>query len=115
MDSTHKALRHVPARAGAGTRTISGTAVGTGAAGPRSEASDRPGRPGRQGVCPGGHPPIYAQLVSEWRAEGRLVPEPQDVLWATFAAPGPEQDGHTDESVPAVPVPRGLPERTGEC
>jgi hypothetical protein len=57
------------------------------------------------------HPPIYAQLVAEWRAEGRLVPERRDVrevLWASFAAPAPEADDEV-EPVPAVPVPRGLP------
>ncbi|MFE9877658.1 hypothetical protein [Streptomyces sp. NPDC005784] len=104
MDSTHKALRHVPAlRAGAGTRTSAGTVMGTGTGRPYAEPS---GRPGHQGTHPGGHPPIYAQLVSEWRAEGRLVPEPREVLWASFAAPVPEKD--QDGCVPAVPVPRGL-------
>jgi hypothetical protein len=29
--------------------------------------------------------PIYAQLVREWRAQGRTVPAQQDVLWATLA------------------------------
>ncbi|MFJ6835965.1 hypothetical protein [Streptomyces sp. NPDC091209] len=75
-----------------------GTGTGRASAGP----SGRPGPPGHQG----GHPPIYAQLVAEWRAEGRLVPEPREVLWATFAAPVPEKGA--DGSVPAVPVPRGV-------
>ncbi|WP_406364741.1 hypothetical protein [Streptomyces sp. NBC_00645] len=63
---------------------------------------DPVGRPGLSGS----HPPIYAQLVAEWRAEGRGVPEPREVLWATFAAPVPEAE--SGGSVPAVPVPRGL-------
>ncbi|WRZ88729.1 hypothetical protein OHB54_06430 [Streptomyces sp. NBC_01007] len=78
--------------------------MGTGSGRPGAEPS---GRPGQQCRHQGGHPPIYAQLVSEWRAEGRLVPEPREVLWATFAAPVPERNA--DGSVPAVPVPRGLP------
>lgn len=39
-----------------------------------------------------GHPPIYAQLVAEWRSQGRTVPEGREVfevLWASFAAAGP--------------------------
>jgi hypothetical protein len=75
--------------------------MGAGTGRPRTEPS---GRPGQQ--C--GHPPIYAQLVSEWRAEGRLVPEPREVLWASFAAAVPEKDA--EGSVPAFPVPRGLPD-----
>ncbi|MER5410775.1 hypothetical protein [Streptomyces sp. NPDC002769] len=38
------------------------------------------------------HPPIYAQLVAEWRAKGRTVPERREVfevLWASFSAPNP--------------------------
>ncbi|MFD9461046.1 hypothetical protein [Streptomyces sp. NPDC060027] len=101
MDSTHKALRHVPARAGAGTSTSgnAGTVMGIGTGRPYADPVGRPGRPGT-------HPPIYAQLVAEWRAEGRGVPEPREVLWATFAVPVPETE--SDGSVPAVPVPRGL-------
>lgn len=30
-------------------------------------------------------PPIYAQLVAEWQAEGRAVPAQPDVQWASFA------------------------------
>ncbi|MEU6257035.1 hypothetical protein [Streptomyces sp. NPDC047043] len=30
-------------------------------------------------------PPIYAQLVAEWRAEDRAVPGHPDVQWASFA------------------------------
>ncbi|MEU9287882.1 hypothetical protein AB0D57_25060 [Streptomyces sp. NPDC048275] len=39
-----------------------------------------------------GHPPIYAQLVAEWHAKGRVIPERREVfevLWASFAASGP--------------------------
>jgi len=36
-------------------------------------------------------PPIYAQLVAEWRAEGRQVPERRDVQWASFAASSREE------------------------
>jgi hypothetical protein len=64
-------------------------------------------------------PPIYAQLVAEWRAEGRVVPEQRgvlrEVLWASFAAPAhaPAPVLEEDEAVfvPAVPVPRGLLDR----
>ena len=83
-----------------------------------------------------GRPPDYAQLVAEWRAKGRVVPEHREgiaVLWASFAASSPFEDAvspvdswaeRRDEeaaaavavepetvstgSVPAVPVPRGL-------
>ncbi|MEU1201812.1 hypothetical protein ABZ446_37135 [Streptomyces sp. NPDC005813] len=89
MDSTHTALRPVPT----GGRT----------ARPYAEAIDDQR----------GHPPIYAQLVAEWRAEGRGVPERRaihQVVWASFAAPVPEKDeAEAVASVPAVPVPRGLP------
>ncbi|WP_406437743.1 hypothetical protein OHB14_57665 [Streptomyces sp. NBC_01613] len=34
---------------------------------------------------PGFSPPIYAQLVAEWRAKGRAVPGHPDVQWASFA------------------------------
>jgi len=34
---------------------------------------------------PGACPPIYAQLVAEWQAEGRAVPAQPDVQWASFA------------------------------
>ncbi|MFF4259223.1 hypothetical protein ACFY1L_49445 [Streptomyces sp. NPDC001663] len=30
-------------------------------------------------------PPIYAQLVAEWRAEHRAVPAYPEVQWASFA------------------------------
>lgn len=39
-----------------------------------------------------GRPPDYAQLVAEWRAKGRVVPEHREgvaVLWASFAASSP--------------------------
>ncbi|GAA5018160.1 hypothetical protein [Streptomyces siamensis] len=92
MDSTHTALRPVPT----GGRT----------ARPYAEAIDDQR----------GHPPIYAQLVAEWRAEGRGVPERRairQVVWASFAAPVPEKDEVESVAaatpVPAVPVPRGLP------
>jgi hypothetical protein len=42
------------------------------------------------------YPPIYAQLVTEWRAKGHGVPDRRDVgevLWASFAAPAPESGG----------------------
>ncbi|WP_369251640.1 hypothetical protein [Streptomyces sp. R41] len=86
MDSTQTALRRVPTRARVG--------------GPYAELTNDYRS----------NPPIYAQLVSEWRAKGRVVPERRDVrevLWASFAAPAPEAD--EAETVPAVPVPRGLP------
>ncbi|WP_189189803.1 hypothetical protein [Streptomyces albiflavescens] len=86
MESTHTALRRVPTRARVG--------------GPYAEPSNDHRS----------NPPIYAQLVSEWRAKGRVVPEHhtvREVLWASFAAPAPEVD--EAEPVPAVPVPRGLP------
>ncbi|MFC7262544.1 hypothetical protein [Streptomyces lutosisoli] len=86
MDSTHTALRPVPGRAVTG--------------GPYAELTNDYRS----------HPPIYAQLLAEWRAKGRGVPERRDVrevLWASFAAPAPET--HEAEPVPAVPVPRGLP------
>jgi hypothetical protein len=86
MDSTHTALLRVPTRARVG--------------GPYAELTN-----GYRS-----NPPIYAQLVAEWRAEGRVIPERREVrevLWASFAAPAPEAD--EAEPVPAVPVPRGLP------
>ncbi|MFD8216656.1 hypothetical protein ACFV2U_23615 [Streptomyces sp. NPDC059697] len=112
MDSTHTARRRRPEQGFAGRRY--------------AELTD-----GRLG-----HPPIYAQLVAEWRANGRVVPEHREVvavLWASFAAAGPFESAawpvdssaeRRDEktagpvpaepetvsagSVPAVPVPRGL-------
>ncbi|WP_190200255.1 hypothetical protein [Streptomyces djakartensis] len=35
----------------------------------------------------GGHPPLCAPLVAEWRARGRVVPEHRDGQWVSFAAP----------------------------
>jgi hypothetical protein len=107
MDSTHTARRRRPEQSFAGRRY--------------AELTD-----GRLG-----HPPIYAQLVAEWRAKGRVVPEHREVvavLWASFAASSPfdsaawpvdscaeRRDEKTDgpvsaeaRTVPAVPVPRGL-------
>ncbi|AVH54910.1 MULTISPECIES: hypothetical protein [Streptomyces] len=98
MDSTHTALRRVTTRLRTGS--------------PCAELTNDYRS----------HPPIYAQLVVEWRAKGRLVPErreAREVLWASFAAPAPQADEADPESesepqpspgpVPAVPVPRGLP------
>ncbi|MFF4507862.1 hypothetical protein [Streptomyces sp. NPDC001401] len=34
----------------------------------------------------GSLPPIYAQLVAEWRARGREVPDRPEVQWVSFAA-----------------------------
>ncbi|MGW4983105.1 hypothetical protein [Streptomyces mirabilis] len=68
MDSTHTAQRRRPQPGLAGR--------------PYAELTD--GRLGR--------PPIHAQLVAEWRAEGRVVPEHREVvavLWASFAASSP--------------------------
>ncbi|MGW3635359.1 hypothetical protein ACWD7F_35355 [Streptomyces sp. NPDC005122] len=117
MDSTHSVRRRRPEKDFAG----------------RPHAEPAAGHPT--------HPPIYAQLVSEWRAKGRTIPERREVLWASFAAPGPLEgerwpagsravrrlvgppsrpsDARTErasgkeegEQVPAVPVPRGLPGR----
>jgi hypothetical protein len=112
MDSTHTARRRRPEQSFAGRRY--------------AELTD-----GRLG-----HPPIYAQLVAEWRAKGRVVPEHREVvavLWASFAASSPferaawpvdswaerrdektagpvpaEPETVSAGSVPAVPVPRGL-------
>ncbi|MFI6490104.1 hypothetical protein [Streptomyces sp. NPDC050564] len=88
MDSTHTALRRVPTRARVGS--------------PYAELTNDYLS----------NAPIYAQLVAEWRAEGRVIPERRDVravLWATFAAPAPQTEAEEAEPVPAVPVPRGLP------
>ncbi|MER7687024.1 hypothetical protein [Streptomyces sp. NPDC097610] len=110
MDSTHTAQRRRPKQDLAGR--------------PYAELTD-----GRLG-----HPPIYAQLVAEWRAKGRVVPEHREVvavLWASFAASSPFESAAwpvdsraerreektagavpaasgTVSAVPAVPVPRGL-------
>jgi hypothetical protein len=112
MDSTHTARRRRPEQSFAGRRY--------------AELTD-----GRLG-----HPPIYAQLVAEWRVEGRVFPEHREVvavLWASFAASSPFDSAawpvdscaeRRDEKtagpvpaeprtvpavpVPAVPVPRGL-------
>ncbi|MFE2139127.1 hypothetical protein ACFW9X_39145, partial [Streptomyces sp. NPDC059466] len=68
MDSTHTARRRRPEEDFAGR--------------PHAEAA--------AGHPP--HPPIYAQLVAEWRARGRTVPERREVvevLWASFAASDP--------------------------
>lgn len=86
MDSTHTALRRVPTRARVG--------------GLYAELTNDYRN----------NPPIYAQLVAEWRADGRVIPERREVrevLWASFAAPTPE--AKESEPMPAVPVPRGLP------
>ncbi|MFK0020061.1 hypothetical protein [Streptomyces sp. NPDC090798] len=92
MDSTHTARRRRPEQGLAGR--------------PYAELTD-----GRLG-----HPPIYAQLVAEWRAKGRVVPEHREVvavLWASFAASGPFEGAawpvdswaeRRDEK-PAGPVP----------
>ncbi|MDF2264576.1 hypothetical protein P2Q00_03845 [Streptomyces coacervatus] len=37
------------------------------------------------GAGSGSLPPIYAQLVAEWRARGREVPDRPEVQWASFA------------------------------
>ncbi|MET9126780.1 hypothetical protein [Streptomyces sp. NPDC004528] len=68
MDSTHTARRRRPEEGSAG----------------------RP--PAESAAAHQAQPPIYAQLVAEWRAKGRTVPgnrEVFEVLWATFAAPDP--------------------------
>ncbi|MFF2382701.1 hypothetical protein [Streptomyces sp. NPDC058108] len=68
MDSTHTARRRRPEEGSAG----------------------RP--PTESAAAHQAQPPIYAQLVAEWRAKGRTVPgsrEVFEVLWATFAAPDP--------------------------
>ncbi|MFF4350161.1 hypothetical protein [Streptomyces sp. NPDC001530] len=92
MDITRTALRRVPIRTRAG--------------GPYAELTNDYRS----------NAPIYAELVAEWRAKGRVVPERRDVrevLWASFAAPAPAPapapDADDAEPVPAVPVPRGLP------
>lgn len=72
------------------------TGIGTG-----RPYGDPVGRQGGRIGHPATHPPIYAQLVAEWRAEGRGVPEPREVLWATFATPVAE--GANDGSVPRSP------------
>ncbi|MFF3658600.1 hypothetical protein [Streptomyces olivochromogenes] len=98
MDSTHMAQRRRPEQGLAGR--------------PYAELTD--------GWL--GHPPIYAQLVAEWRAKGRVVPEHREavaVLWASFAASSPfegaawpvdswaerrdEKDEKTAGPVPAEP------------
>ncbi|MGW0799675.1 hypothetical protein [Streptomyces sp. NPDC002692] len=68
MDSTHTARRRRPEEGSAGR--------------PHAEPA----------AAHQAQPPIYAQLVAEWRAKGRTVPgnrEVFEVLWATFAAPDP--------------------------
>ncbi|MFE9996960.1 hypothetical protein [Streptomyces avermitilis] len=113
MENSHRALQHLPAHSLAGR--------------PFAELADAHRY----------HPPIYAQLVAEWKAEGRQVPERRDVQWASFAAAScreerrawpvlswagsrqaPTERGSDTEPVveqeaeraPAVPVPRGIPD-----
>ncbi|MFG2477418.1 hypothetical protein [Streptomyces fagopyri] len=66
------------------------------------------------------HTPIYAQLVSEWRAKGRTIPDRREVfevLWASFAAPDPSESepwpaGSRADRRPVGPPPRPSNTRT---
>ncbi|MFC9926251.1 hypothetical protein [Streptomyces sp. NPDC127190] len=51
--------------------------------------------------------PIYAGLVTEWRAQGRTVPAEPDALWAV-APPAPARDALW--AVRPVPARRPRPE-----
>ncbi|WP_371596348.1 hypothetical protein [Streptomyces sp. NBC_00564] len=56
----------------------------------------------------GTNPPIYASLVAEWWARGRIVPGRHDSQWAALTAPpgGRKRDGAAD---------RGRWERVAVC
>ncbi|GHF38693.1 hypothetical protein GCM10018783_03960 [Streptomyces griseosporeus] len=49
------------------------------------------------------HPPLYAALVAEWQAAGRMVPGAPDDQWA--ALPVPHRNGHRPPVVPAAAPP----------
>ncbi|MFF9623714.1 hypothetical protein [Streptomyces griseosporeus] len=53
------------------------------------------------------HPPLYAALVAEWQADGRMVPGAHDAQWAALSVP--HGNGHRPSEVPAAPP--GLWER----
>lgn len=90
MDSTHTARRRRP-------------------------EEDSAGRPHAEPVAGHqAHTPIYAQLVAEWRAKGRTIPDRREVfevLWASFAAPDPSESepwpaGSRTDRRPVGPPPR---------
>ncbi|WP_393100884.1 hypothetical protein [Streptomyces sp. LN325] len=94
MDSTHTARRRRPEEDFAG----------------RPHAEPAAGHPT--------HPPIYAQLVAEWRAKGRTVPERREVfevLWASFAAPDPSESELWPAGSRAVRRPVGPPSRPSDA
>ncbi|MFF2999739.1 hypothetical protein ACFVTC_35120 [Streptomyces sp. NPDC057950] len=93
MDSTHTSRRRRPEEGFAG----------------RPPAEPAAGHPT--------HPPIYAQLVAEWRSEGRTVPERREVfevLWASFAAPDPSEGEPRPAGSQAVHRRVGPPSRPSD-
>lgn len=50
-----------------------------------------------------GDPPIYAALVREWQASGRMLPGARDAQWVALASVAPAMTGHRHPA--AVPSP----------
>ncbi|MFE1885304.1 hypothetical protein [Streptomyces diastatochromogenes] len=51
----------------------------------RADRTDRRDRSSRRTPADRTREPIYAQLVAEWRAQGRTVPAEREVHWVTLA------------------------------
>lgn len=49
------------------------------------------------------HPPIYAALVIEWQARGRMVPGAGDAQWDSLLSPGPAPSGRGSLRTAAAP------------
>ncbi|MFI6208000.1 hypothetical protein ACIBAI_16630 [Streptomyces sp. NPDC051041] len=53
-------------------------------------------------------PPIYAALVTEWRAVGRMVPGAWDAHWAALTSPAEPDAPLRDARGGAADVPSGI-------
>jgi hypothetical protein len=64
---------------------------------------------GTRVAAPQDDPPIYAALIREWRARGRMVPGARDPQWTLLTAISPAITAHH-----AGPVRAGCWERVAE-
>ncbi|WP_053190357.1 hypothetical protein [Streptomyces resistomycificus] len=68
---------------------------------------ERPARYGEATPAPQPDPPLYAALVTEWRARGRMVPGARDAHWTALVSDRPvaAHAWRTTSTADAAPAP----------
>ncbi|WP_344606230.1 hypothetical protein [Streptomyces glaucus] len=72
------------------------------------ERKERPARHALLVTAAQADPPIYAALVTEWRAVGRMIPGARDAQWAALTSPAEPDAPLRDAWGGTADVPSGI-------